>query len=103
MNNAIDGLSGVLSDVSRAELQTAILGASGDFFRTLPIAVESSALNVIVEAIEKVYVSHIPTCVKRVGLLWPQVHSCLHIWHRRAFVRRFHERMFEAIHIVQEH
>ncbi|KAL8935279.1 MAG: hypothetical protein Q9211_004782 [Gyalolechia sp. 1 TL-2023] len=51
LNKAIDGLSKVLPDVSRDQIQTAVLGASGNLFATLPAEVRRRAINVIVDAI----------------------------------------------------
>lgn len=45
-----------MPNLSRYELQAAILGASGDFFGTLPPTTREAALDVIIEATEKVYV-----------------------------------------------
>ncbi|KAL8728429.1 MAG: hypothetical protein Q9166_005391 [cf. Caloplaca sp. 2 TL-2023] len=56
LNKAINGLSKVLPDVARDEIQTAVLGASSDFFRTLPAEVRRNAINVIVDALDRTYI-----------------------------------------------
>ncbi|KAI4289629.1 MAG: hypothetical protein L6R35_001108 [Caloplaca aegaea] len=53
LNKAISGLSKVLPDVSRDEIQNAVLGVSGDLFGTLPADVRGNATNAIVNAIDK--------------------------------------------------
>lgn len=53
LNKAINGLSQVLPDVSRDEIQTAVLGVSGDLFGTLPADVRRDVTNVIVDAIDR--------------------------------------------------
>ncbi|KAL8883298.1 MAG: hypothetical protein Q9192_007272 [Flavoplaca navasiana] len=64
LNKAISGLSVVLPDVSRDEIQNAVLGVSGDLFGTLPADVRRNATNAIVNAIDK-------TCVLHTALLNP--------------------------------
>ncbi|KAL8839355.1 MAG: hypothetical protein Q9176_004536 [Flavoplaca citrina] len=53
LNKAISGLSKVLPDVSRDEIQKAVLGVSGDLFGTLPADVRRNATSAIVNAIDK--------------------------------------------------
>lgn len=60
LNKAINGLSKVLPDVSRDQIQTAVLGVSGNLFRTLPADVRRNATNVIVDAIDRTFVLHTP-------------------------------------------
>ncbi|KAL8654818.1 MAG: hypothetical protein Q9210_001276 [Variospora velana] len=56
LNKAISGLSNVLPDVSRDEIQNAVLGVSGDLFGILPADVRRNATNAIVNAIDKTYI-----------------------------------------------
>ncbi|KAL8982148.1 MAG: hypothetical protein Q9205_003258 [Flavoplaca limonia] len=56
LNKAISGLSKVLPDVSRDEIQKAVLGVSGDLFGTLPADVRRNATSAIVNAIDKTYI-----------------------------------------------
>lgn len=58
LNKAINGLSKLLPDVSRDEIQIAVLGVSGDLFGTLPADVRRNATNVIVDAIDRTYMLH---------------------------------------------
>lgn len=56
INDAIAGLSALLPDVSRAELQLAISGTSGAYFRALPEGLRAQSLDIIVGAIQKVFI-----------------------------------------------
>ncbi|KAL8888844.1 MAG: hypothetical protein Q9215_003796 [Flavoplaca cf. flavocitrina] len=56
LNKAISGLSKVLPNVSRDEIQKAVLGVSGDLFGTLPADVRRNATSAIVNAIDKTYI-----------------------------------------------
>ena len=56
VNQALDGLAVVLPQAARADLQRAILGASGNFFGTLPPDQRAAALGVIVGAIQRTYI-----------------------------------------------
>lgn len=56
LNTAIDGLSGILPDVARSELQLAISGTSGTFFQSLPDDLRLRSTEVIVGALREVFV-----------------------------------------------
>ncbi|KAI9778950.1 MAG: hypothetical protein M1835_004801 [Candelina submexicana] len=60
LNKAISGLGKVLPDVSRDEVQNAVLGASGGLFNALPTDVRKNAIKVIVDAIDRTYVLYSP-------------------------------------------
>jgi len=56
INEAISGLSSLLPDVSRSELQLAISGTSGAYFRSLPEELRLQATDTIVLALQKVFI-----------------------------------------------
>jgi MFS family permease len=56
INNAASGLSALLPDVPEATIKNAIAGTAGNFFGTLDPATRAAALDVIVNAIDKVYI-----------------------------------------------
>ncbi|KAL1962640.1 hypothetical protein VTN77DRAFT_9354 [Rasamsonia byssochlamydoides] len=56
INEAIAGLSAVLPDVSRYELQLAISGTSGAYFRSLPEGLREQSIATIVGALQKVFI-----------------------------------------------
>ncbi|KAL8759748.1 MAG: hypothetical protein Q9199_000554 [Rusavskia elegans] len=100
LNKAINGLSEVLPDVSRDEIQTAVLGASGDLFATLPAEVRRNAINVIVNAISRTYVLHTYSrflsprtlLVYRFNKLTElQIHHSIRVRDRGLFVRYIYE------------
>ncbi|KAL6697057.1 major facilitator superfamily domain-containing protein [Trichoderma pleuroticola] len=56
INKSLAGLSSVLPDVPRSQLQFAIAGTSGDFIRSLPGALRDQAIASIVAALRSVFV-----------------------------------------------
>ncbi|KND89162.1 putative HC-toxin efflux carrier TOXA [Tolypocladium ophioglossoides CBS 100239] len=56
INDAIAGLSLILPDVSRSELQLAISGTSGAYFQSLPADLRAQSIDVIVAALQKVFI-----------------------------------------------
>ena len=56
LNKAIDGLSKLLPGVSHDEIQSAVLGASGNLLDTLSPEARKSAIVVLVDAIDRTYV-----------------------------------------------
>lgn len=56
LNTAINGLAGVLPNVSRSELQLAVSGTSGTFFQSLPDDLRLQSTDVIVKSLQDVFV-----------------------------------------------
>lgn len=56
VNDAVSGLTQVLPDASRADLQRALLGASGAYFRSLPPHARTQATDTIVLSLQKVFI-----------------------------------------------
>jgi hypothetical protein len=80
INNAASGLSKLLPDVSGSTIKNAIAGTAGNFFGTLDPEIRSAALNVIVQAIDKVCILTI--MARAVGLV-----ASLFLKHERIFVK----------------
>lgn len=55
VNRAFAGLTVVLPDFPREEIQWGISGTSGEFFKALPAGTQELALNVLINALRKVY------------------------------------------------
>ncbi|KAI9879110.1 MAG: hypothetical protein M1830_009563 [Pleopsidium flavum] len=55
VNRALAGLTVILPNVPREEIQRGLSGTSGEFFKPLPTKTQELALNVIVNALQKVY------------------------------------------------
>lgn len=56
INEALSELSILLPDVARSELQLAISGTSGAYFQSLDATTRNEAINIIVSAIQKVFI-----------------------------------------------
>jgi len=56
LNTAISGLTNLLPDVSPEVIESIVAGTAGEIFQTLPPDVRTLALNLIVNAINKVYI-----------------------------------------------
>lgn len=56
VNGAVDGLTSVLPNVPRPELQLAVSGTSGAYFQSLSPDVQALAVDTIVNAMAKVYI-----------------------------------------------
>ncbi|KAI9878478.1 MAG: hypothetical protein M1830_000764 [Pleopsidium flavum] len=55
VNRALAGLTVILPNVPREEIQRGLSGTSGEFFKALPTKTQELALNVIINALQKVY------------------------------------------------
>lgn len=56
INDAVSGLTVLIPDVSRSELQRAISGTSSTYFQSLPEELRASCIGVIVGALQKVFI-----------------------------------------------
>jgi len=56
VNTALEGLQALLPNVAREQIQSAILGTSGNFFQTLPPDLKAACLQVIVSSLNKVFI-----------------------------------------------
>lgn len=56
VNRAVAGLTSVLPDVPRSQLQLAVSGTSGSYFKSLPHDKQVLAIEVIVQALSKVFI-----------------------------------------------
>lgn len=57
INLTLEGLQRTLPTVTRDQIQAAILGTSGDFFKSLPADVATECLQTIVNSLQKVSVN----------------------------------------------
>lgn len=55
VNTALDSLSSLLP-LPRAQLQTALSGLSGEFFRTLPLEQQTAIVGVLVDTLRKTFI-----------------------------------------------
>jgi hypothetical protein len=56
VNTALNGLTALLPDASRRDLQLAVAGTSGGYFDSLPDALRDQAIGVLVGALSKVFI-----------------------------------------------
>lgn len=56
INQAVDGLTGVLPGVPRSELQLAVSGTSGTYFQSLPEDLQDQAVDTIVGSLARVFI-----------------------------------------------
>lgn len=56
MNSAVNALSSLLPGVSRSELQLAVSGTSGAYFKSLGPEQQTQAVDAIVGALSKVFI-----------------------------------------------
>ncbi|KAI9835615.1 MAG: hypothetical protein M1837_003704 [Sclerophora amabilis] len=56
VNRALAGLVTLLPDVPREEIQGALSGTSGDFFKTLPADTQALALDILMHSLQKVFI-----------------------------------------------
>jgi hypothetical protein len=79
LDSAIEGLASLLPDVSLDVIESMVAGTAGETLQSLPPDIRSAALNVIVNAINKVYL--VTLTVASVGLVFSLLFK-----HERIFV-----------------